>query len=238
MNLSVDIGNSRLKAGVFDAEVLVRMKAFGADDLELFKVFVAEGQFDRTIVSSVSSAFESVVQVLPTAVRLGKDELILPVELDYKTIDTLGNDRIAAVCGAFREFQGHAVLVIDSGTCITYDLLTPDGVFAGGNIAPGLKMRLQAMHDYTDALPLLDLKKVTGIFGRSTEEAMINGATQGILFEIDGYLGAVRQRFNDVVVVATGGDADHFADRMKTEIFVRPNLVLEGLNEILKVNEG
>lgn len=160
----------------------------------------------------------------------------IPISNQYETPETLGKDRLAAVVGAYALFPGQHCLIVDAGTCITYDWLTKAGAYLGGNIAPGLSMRLQAMHRFTARLPEVGSREEADLIGRSTETAMRNGAQEGIRHEIEGYrqwsvahLGAIR-------VLLTGGDAVFLANKLKSEIFVNQHLVLLGLNKILEYN--
>jgi type III pantothenate kinase len=171
----------------------------------------------------------------------------LPFNIQYKTPHTLGKDRIAAAAGADYLYPGENCLVIDAGTCITMDILDHSGVFRGGNISPGVEMRLKAMHHFTARLPLVKhLRENQVLFenalGDSTENAIRNGGELGALLELEGFIRLMDGRYKDLKVLLTGGDADFFVKNMKTKIFAHPNLVLIGLNQILlhnaKLSEG
>ncbi len=127
-----------------------------------------------------------------------------------------------------------AVLIVDAGTCVTYDLLTADGTFAGGNIAPGIRLRLRAMHEHTGKLPLIDDAGETPEIGFSTETAMRAGAVLGVAYEIEGYIARLNKVYPDLFVFLTGGDALKLAAKIKSRIFVDENLVLTGLTESYK----
>jgi type III pantothenate kinase len=162
----------------------------------------------------------------------------LPIKITYQTPETLGHDRIAAAVGAYRAFPNEAVLIIDAGTCIKYDIMLPDGTFPGGCIAPGLKMRLQAMHTFTDRLPLIDLPmeqlpEQINITGSSTAGSLIAGAYAAALMEANGFIQEYSTQFSNLKVMLTGGDASFFATRLKREIFAVPELNLNGLQAIL-----
>lgn len=160
----------------------------------------------------------------------------IPVRIGYHTPHTLGLDRIAAVVGASMECPGRPVLIVDAGTCVTYDLLTADGTFVGGNIAPGIRLRLLAMHEHTGKLPLVDDSGEIPEIGFSTETAMRAGATLGVAYEIEGYMARLNEVYPDLFVFLTGGDALKLAAKIKSRIFVNENLVLTGLNRILQEN--
>lgn len=235
--LAVDIGNTRVKAAVFDGDRIVEV--FSSEEAEFetrLREVVTRLRVAHGIASSTSnqpvllSGFEGVKMI-----QLDHSTP-LPIEIEYDTPETLGHDRIAGVTGAHHLFPDSTVFVVDAGTCVTYDLITEDGIFVGGNIAPGLNMRLKAMHEYTARLPLVVRTDEMALFGKSTSGALQFGAQNGILLEIEGYLRRLETEYGEVRTVITGGDAAYFADRLKTEIFVRPNLVLVGLNEILRYN--
>ncbi len=148
----------------------------------------------------------------------------------------MGKDRLAAVAGAYARFPGQTCLVVDAGTCITYDWLNAEAAYLGGNIAPGIRMRLQAMHAFTDRLPAVEMRTEPNQIGQSTAAALRNGAQWGAVLEIDGYRAWSEAQFGPTKLVLTGGDADFLANKLKSEIFVNHHLVLIGLNQILEYN--
>lgn len=188
-----------------------------------------------TVTEPDTEALAILQQRVPRFVHFDHTSRI-PVRIGYHTPHTLGLDRIAAVVGASMECPGQPVLIVDAGTCVTYDLLTADGVFAGGNIAPGIRLRLLAMHEHTGKLPLIDDTGETPEIGFSTETAMRAGATLGVAYEIEGYIARLNEVYPDLFVFLTGGDALKLAAKIKSRIFVNENLVLTGLNRILQEN--
>ena len=164
---------------------------------------------------------------------------LLPISIDYQTPHTLGLDRIASAVGAWDEFAGKNSLIIDLGTCITYDLITRDGTFRGGAIAPGIMMRAKSMHQFTGKLPLIELKAAepTHFPGKTTAESMRLGVLQGVFHEISGYIYQLEEEIEDLHVILTGGDTSYFETKIKAPIFVRPEIILTGLNRILLYNE-
>ena len=222
--------------GLFDEQSLVESVVLEGDFQEGIQNWVSQFDVEHAIVSTVRSDSEfPEIKIKGEFINLDHDTT-LPYQVAYKTPETLGRDRIAGVAAARCEFEDLNVLIIDAGTCITYDFLTAEGKFLGGNIAPGLRMRLQSMSDYTARLPSVEQHHVEGILGGSTEEALQNGAEKGILLEIEGYKSRLEEEYGEVVTVITGGDAQYLAVKVKTRIFVRPDLVLTGLNEILRYN--
>lgn len=160
----------------------------------------------------------------------------LPLTNAYHTPQSLGTDRLAAAVGAWSEAPGLPLLIIDAGTCVTYDLVSKRGVYEGGNIAPGLSMRLQAMHEFTQRLPLVEIPQMIPFVGRNTVEAMQAGGAGGMVLEMKGMISKYRRHWKNLKVFLTGGDANFFANHLKTVIFVSPELVLKGLNQILLYN--
>ncbi len=162
--------------------------------------------------------------------------LNFPFKINYHTPETLGRDRIAGIAGAWKLFKKENTLVGDLGTCNTYDFITKTGKYIGGNIAPGLNMRLVAMDKFTDKLPYVEPISNDHLMGLSTTEALQNGAVKGIILEIEGYIKHLKSEFGPINVILTGGDSAFFAKHFKKKIFAEPNLVLIGLNQILKNN--
>ena len=165
-------------------------------------------------------------------------ELKLPIEILYKTPQTLGADRIAGSVAASALFEGKNVLKVDFGTCITYDFVNNKQQYLGGAISPGLIMRFKALHNYTAKLPLVDPMQFLhyDLTGTDTTTSILSGVVNGIKEEVTGIIKEYEQRFGNLQVVATGGDAGFFVTLLKSEIFARPYLVLEGLNHILNYN--
>lgn len=240
MNIAIDIGNTRTKAGVFEGrrlhEHFVLEGNATVDDLrEWQKKFKPH----HCIVSSVKTLdmnFENALKELPSAMLLGPTTDV-PLTVRYDSRETLGQDRLCgAVAGAAR-FPGENVLVIDAGTCITYDIVDSGGHYRGGAIAPGLQMRLNAMHRFTDKLPALTLSGMLDLIGNSTTTCMHMGAERGALLEAEGFIAYFKAHFQGLQVILTGGDGPFFERHIENRIFAAPNLVLEGLNEILLFNK-
>ena len=151
---------------------------------------------------------------------------------------TLGKDRIAAVIGAQSLLPAKNLLVIDAGSCITYDFLTGDRHYLGGAISPGVQMRLRSMNNYTNKLPLLSWEGVERpqSIGRTTITSMLSGVINGIIGEMKSFIFEYEQQYERLKIVLTGGDSIFFEKELKNGIFADPNLVLKGLNEILIYN--
>lgn len=150
-------------------------------------------------------------------------------------MDTLGIDRLAAVCGAHARYE-EASLIFDAGTCLTIDFLDDKGVYQGGNISPGWQMRMNAMNRGTENLPMVTKKFRKNLLGTTTESALQGGGFFSYLFEIQGYVRHFRSLHSDLNVLLTGGDAYELAKYLKLEIFVEPDLVLYGLHQMYKTH--
>ena len=233
MNLIVDIGNTRIKTGVFDNNTLIGKQTF--KDLNTFSDFVAGKTFGHCIVSSVSVKPTDILPQLPVQGKKIQltSSLGFPIAIAYDTPGTLGVDRIAAACGAYQLFPSRDCLVIDMGTCITYDFLSSEGVYEGGAIAPGVKMRFSAMNHFTARLPLAEAVADAPLTGKSTISSMQSGVINGILEEIKGFISRYQSQHPQLTTVACGGDIAFFENSIKPSIFVAPDLVLIGLNRIL-----
>ncbi len=239
MNLIVDIGNSFIKLAVLDSSNEVHFfqryeKVLVRDIKKLAKKY----GFTHSIVSSTRTGTPYFIEYINKHYKL----IILshttkvPIKNKYGTPKTLGRDRLAAVVGASKLYPKKNVLVIDIGTCITYDYIDKKGQYWGGNIAPGVELRLQAMHHFTSALPLLKRKWNKDILGKSTTTAIQNGAVWGIKLEIESFIKTLTGKKGQMTVILTGGDASYFGELIDSEIFVDSNLVLKGLNDIIEYN--
>lgn len=237
MNLVIDIGNSRIKCALFEHHELLSLHRFLHTELDQLELWLASIQYDRSILSTVvATQDERVRHIISLTQPLILDSsLPLPIQINYHSSDTLGPDRIAAAFGAAHLYPESNVLIINAGSCITYDILTADGGFEGGNIAPGMHMRWQAMHQFTSRLPLVDEHHWSSdhIFGQNTRDALQQGVIRGITFEINAYMDHLLSKYSSLKCVIAGGDAVFFGNQIKRTIFTAPNLVLTGLNQIL-----
>jgi type III pantothenate kinase len=234
MNLVIDSGNTRIKVATFSNDDLKTKLSFQSSD-EL-KSFLKDNHFERALVSSVSAPTDPFFKMIDSKKKYALTyQLPLPINVLYKTPNTLGVDRIAAVCGAMAMFQANDCLVIDAGTCITYDFLDRYKNYHGGAISPGINMRFEAMHEFTQRLPLVSAAPEK-LIGDSTESSMRSGVMNGVLNEVQGFIDSYRVKYPDLRVVLCGGDTAFFENNLKPTIFAAPDLVLSGLNRILNYN--
>ena len=238
LNLAIDIGNTRVKAGVFSGNEIVKTFSFDHWSLDIVVELKSALDIDRIIAGSVRSLNKKEkiwFKHAPDVILL--DHLTpLPVRIGYHTPETIGADRVAVIVGAWNMFKHESSLVIDAGTCITYDLIQSDGTYLGGNISPGLRMRLMAMHKFTQKLPQTDLSEWLIDMGTDTKTALQAGAQTGAMYEIRGFIQSYRELFEKLNILLTGGDSHFFVNKLKTKIFVTPELALQGLNGILEFN--
>lgn len=238
--LCIDVGNTRYKLAVFDhCDNVIYFNSFLDFDAKVYDSIIEEFNINSCIICSTRNINEEVMHHISSKVNLlSMDQpLILPITLTYKTPKTLGKDRLAAVVAASTLYPNQNNIIIDVGTCITFDFVDSNKTYHGGNIAPGIRMRLRAMNEYTSKLPLVEPRLNADILGKTTEEALQNGAVRGAIFEFESFIDHICKIFGTSNVILTGGDANYFEDTNKNMIFAHSNLVLEGLNEILKIND-
>ncbi len=239
MNLIIDVGNTRIKAAVFENDTLLEVVIFKTNDL-LKKVdfLINKYTIDKGIISSVKNISTNQLNQLHKKLSF----LVLdastkvPFKNLYKTPKTLGVDRIALVANAVRKFHKKNVLIIDAGTCITYDFVSASKEYLGGAISLGIEMRYKALHNYTSKLPLLEKNVPANFIGNTTEESIHSGVVNGVIREINGVIEQYERENTFLTLVLTGGDTYFLAKQLKSSIFANPNFVLEGLNTILIYN--
>jgi type III pantothenate kinase len=236
LNLIIDIGNNSAKFFLFQGEQLILHTRKSNSSFEVIDEWNRLYNIEKAIISSViaeSDEMAAGISKLQCPIIRFNNCMPLPLEINYRTPETLGSDRIAAAVGAWYEAPGRNMLVIDAGSAITIDFIGKDGKYNGGNIAPGIKMRLKALHEYTDRLPLIEKEGDTPALGYNTETAIRSGVINGICHEIDGYINEFMQKYCDVLVFLTGGDEKPLKNRIKNRIFADKYLVAKGLNRIL-----
>jgi type III pantothenate kinase len=240
MNLSIDIGNTRSKIAIIKQNEII--ETITENELSvsvLTDIFLENPEIKSTILSSVKDVNPEIISFLKSKsnyfIDLNKDTSI-PIENLYKTRSTLGKDRLAAIIGANNIFPNTSVLVIDMGTAITFDFINSKNQYLGGTISPGMEMRFKALNKFTDKLPLLNKNEDYNIIAETTENAIISGVQNGIIFETDSYINELKEQYEDLKVILTGGDAIFFDKKLKNTIFVNLNLNFIGLNRILEYN--
>lgn len=225
---------------VFDETKLV--ETFHGDNRSLTGLLELAKQYplQKGIIASVITLADNVraqLDALDIEMLYVGASTPVPITNSYKTPQTLGVDRLAAVVAANDMQSGKDLLVIDAGTCITYDFIDAEGIYRGGNISPGVNMRMKALHWFTDKLPLVSPDGETPQWGNTTETAIRSGVIQGVGLEIEGYIRKIKEAYPSLLVFVTGGDGELFKMNDENTIFVDKYLVLKGLNRILNYND-
>ncbi len=240
MNLIIDIGNTHAKLVAFDGETPVEETRTRNKALVALPDMLAKYSFQKAIVATVTSlpaATDLLLRSLPFPTLCLTPETRIPDVVNlYRTPKTLGADRIGAVVGAVTLMPGRDLLVIDAGTCVTYEFVDSGGHYWGGNISPGLHIRLDALQEKTDRLPQVEAEGDVPPIGYDTETAIRSGVVRGIKYEIEGYIADFRQKYPDLAVFFTGGEHFDFDSPTKSVIFADKYLVARGLNRILEYN--
>jgi len=238
MNLIIDIGNSSTKFAIFDRKEMItvfRSKEFSCEKLEKK---LSPYKIEKAIISSVRDTPEYIFDLLTVnipVVHILTHKSKLPFRIEYKTPETLGPDRIAAVAGVYNFFKGEHILVIDAGTAITYDFLSGKS-YKGGNISPGLAMRFRALNKFTGKLPLVNPSSVYSFPGQNTTDAIAAGVITGVTYEINEYIRTFEKKHTIFKIILTGGDGEFLKDKINPGVTYMPDIVMHGLNYILEYN--
>lgn len=237
MNLVVDAGNTRMKYAFFEDghfveakyqsdELLADIHRWKATGAKIDLLLSGSGKIPEDIRISLKELSDSCIEASPL--------MKLPLKISYATPATLGIDRVAICVGAMLIFPECPLLVIDSGTCITFNYVNVEGLFLGGNISPGLEMRFRGLHQFTARLPEVSPTEEYGGIGQTTEQAIRNGVMDGMLFEIEMYMQHFLSENKNGRVVITGGNSHFLEKYLKKEGHFCGILGFMGLNEILE----
>ena len=234
MILAVDIGNTRIKVAVFEDSTIIMQLVFAEKNwLEKIGELVNNFPISDIIASTVGWKVKKDFEIFSSKATITFVDHTFPFPFinKYSTPETLGIDRMVLASGSVLQFPNTARLIIDAGTCITYDFVDDNDIYYGGAISPGLAMRYQALNNYTARLPLLDLRDPGHITGNSTENSLHSGVVNGVIFEIDGFIDSYRLSHRNIIIILTGGDSEFLAKRLKNTIFANSNFLLESLNQ-------
>ncbi len=242
MNLIIDVGNTFIKLAVFKNNILVdKIKCTKKEFFDNFHNISEQYKgIKDVIISSVGNFTEEEVLFLEKKYQtvILTYNTTIPFKNKYKTPQTLGVDRIALVSAAAIQYPDKNVLIIDVGSCITLDFLNSKNEYLGGSISPGIELRYQSLHNYTDKLPLLSPLFIKKDLGNSTESSIHIGVLQGVVNEIDGFTTSYKEKYKELTIILTGGGAHYLVDSLKNDIFANSNFLLEGLNYILQNNKN
>jgi type III pantothenate kinase len=241
-NLVFDIGNTYTKIAVFEGDGLIFTDKYQNPDTNTIHNLLSSYTVNKAIISSVKKGRQAWETILKEKTRLVyfNAEMTTGISNHYLTPKTLGADRLAAVIGAANLYPGKGSLVIDAGTCITYDFVDAKANYFGGSISPGLNMRYKALNNYTAGLPLIEQDSAfDDAYGKDTSGAMRSGVQNGIKYELTGFIESYTKEEKDINIVLTGGDSIFFDTLLKNSIFApyiknEPHLVLKGLNAAIQ----
>jgi len=239
MNLVIDIGNTFIKMAVFDKGKIVRQdKAKPERFLSKCRKLLSQYPDIQNLIYAASGHVEDQwLEYFKANFKVFAFNHKTPLAFInlYETPETLGLDRLALVAAAHKLYPNHNVLIIDAGTCITYDFKSHDNRYCGGNISPGLDMRFKALHEFTASLPRLKLEKPKSTpLGKSTKDAILNGVIQGVVYEIDQNIERYKSDYNDLTFILTGGDQQYLSAQLKNSIFADLTFQMIGLHAILE----
>tara|TARA_R110002020_G_scaffold471648_1_gene698916 strand:- start:1954 stop:2682 length:729 start_codon:yes stop_codon:yes gene_type:complete len=239
MNVAIDIGNTRIKLGIFDQKKLILKKEVEPAEFEsLFYKIIEDYSLEQAIVAATGKS-KNVVTLLKKSglsVNVLDHNTPVPFKNMYQTPETLGLDRIALMAAATNKYAGKNTLVIDAGTCVTYDFKNDKDEYLGGAISPGLQMRYRALNAFTAGLPLLKPEDDFPAMGKDTSGSIHAGVSGGFVLEIEGVIGWYEGNYSDLTVILTGGDGLFLSKTLKNGIFANSNFLLEGLNYLIVFN--
>jgi type III pantothenate kinase len=243
MQLIIDIGNTLAKIALFEDSDPLEVTYLPEITVEALELFLTNSVLIRpetAILSTVRQTDDTFIDYLKGNFRLLllNSETPSPLKNLYQSPETLGYDRLASAVAATTLFPKRNVLIINAGTAITYDLVTRNNEYLGGAISPGLTMRLMALHNFTQKLPLVALNEETPLIGRTTEESILSGVLNATRAEIDGMIEKFNNHYEQLAVILSGGDIIYFDKSLKNSIFAVPNIVISGLNQLLAFNFG
>lgn len=239
MHLLIDIGNTRIKYAVSDGDIFVQEGM--AEAAELLNVLDELGHIEDIAICATGVFKEELHDHLKRthSVFVLNASAQLPFQSNYRS-DTIGSDRLAVLAGAQKYYPSQNILILDAGTCLTADLLLNSGEHAGGIISPGIQLRLNSMHDHTANLPQLSANSDDNppLLGLDTAACMTSGAVHGLKFEMEGIIAHLKQRYEHLHVILTGGSKTILEEAPKNNIFAHENLLLKGLDAIYKLNKN
>ena len=238
--LTIDIGNTKAKYAVFHDKNIVETSIFDPYSDDLTNLLQQNPDINKGIISSVGGKVDACLEQLKSIPMVVlSSETKLPFTLTYKEKSKIGADRLALVAAAFAEKPRQNSLVIDVGTCITYDILTADNRHLGGPISPGMNLRFKAMHEHTALLPLCKpTHDEPQIVCDDTVECLQSGVQLGVLHEIKEFIKLYSLKFNDLNVFITGGDNIFLQNKLDFCTFASSNFMFNGLRLILEYNDN
>lgn len=238
MNLILDVGNSLLKIALFKKSQLIQKFKFTENYKRNIEDIISENNVTHSIISNVGRIDDSIINILKesTNLLLVSNQLKFPFKNLYKSKNTLGQDRLALVSAAAFKFPKENVLIVDAGSCITYDFKNNNNEYLGGGISPGILMRFKSLNTFTSNLPLIDFDSIHQLIGNNTKNSINSGVINGTISEINGIIQQYCEEFENIRIILTGGDSNFLLKRIKNSIFADQNFLLLGLNKLLEDN--
>ena len=242
MNLVIDIGNSRVKLFLFkNDKITFRSLCNHNEFIKTLQTLPFKEEIINVISSTVSVNYDDIIELNfknSNYFKLSNKNLKLPFQNNDKTLNSLGQDRLALVSSAVSSYPQTNTLIIDIGTCITYDFIDSKNIYHGGAISPGFNLRYSSLNDHTSNLPLLEFKEIDKLIGSNTEDSIHSGIYNGIIAEINYHIEKLFIDYNDLNVVITGGSSKFLLNRIKNAIFADQDFIAVGLNYIINYNEN
>lgn len=236
MILTIDVGNTNIKVAVFKQVNLIEKFVFQKNELKnnFENILKKYANCTNAVLSSVGKLDENDVLWLKSHLNLLEISHVsaFPFKNLYGTPKTLGVDRMVLAAGAVLLYPNQNTLIIDAGTCVTYDFVTSKNEYLGGAISPGLRLRYESLHNFTAKLPLLAKKLPENVVGNNTEEAIHSGVVNGLCYEIEGFVSEYSVKNEQFTIILTGGDANFLANRLKSVIFADENFLLKSLQQL------
>ena len=239
MNLTLDIGNTQSKLAVFNNS-LVFVKTFDSEFIidEIDDFLISYPSIKNLIVCSVTDINLNFDKYNFDNIHFVSENSNIPFENLYLSKKSLGNDRIALVSSASNSYSGKNVLIIDAGSCITYDFINDKNQYLGGAISPGLNMRYKSLNEFTSKLPLVSIESSKNLIANQTIDSINVGVVNGVVFEIEGFVSQYLAKYENLTVILTGGNSVFLSNQLKISIFANENFLLEGLNNLIKLNSS
>ncbi|MAQ31969.1 MAG: pantothenate kinase [Flavobacteriales bacterium] len=237
MNLVLDIGNTNAKLAIFQSNQIVKSEMTNNLSENYLKKIINKYPIKNICCSNSGEPLHWVKDFcIKSNLYYLKvnSQCNLPINIDYESPDSLGSDRIALCVGAHAQYPGNN-LIIDMGTCITFDIVVND-TYLGGQISPGFAIRLLSLHNHTYHLPKIKPEVLKKKMGKNTKESMMVGIHDSIIFEIEGVIEKYKLRYPNMSVILTGGDLKFVKKTLKNINFINPYLLMEGLNYIIAFN--
>jgi len=239
MNLTLDIGNTTTRLVIFNNDKIIKNELVDRLSFSFLRKFLSINSDIKNLCFANTGARIDYIESLCKEFKIRcvkiNNKCNLPIIKGYKTPKTLGEDRLALAIGANIKYPGDN-LIIDLGTCITCDIVL-NNIYLGGQISPGLKIRLSALHDYTANLPLIDFHIPDNFIGQNTSDCMLIGVYEGVFAEINSIIEKYKSRYPNISIILTGGDHEIFKEKLKNINFIDPYLLMHGLNYIIASNE-